>query len=74
MIPSFNGTEWGSRKIKVTRLRRTGTEPIAVKVLQKLEKTPGALKINVLHKIILQGADNENISAHSMKKLFFKIP
>lgn len=45
-----------------------------MKVSQKLEKTPGALKINVVHKIILLGADTKNISAHSMKKLLFKIP
>ena len=47
---------------KVTRLRRmrTGTEPIVVgtnfkmKVPHTLENSPGAIKINVLHKIYVQ--------------------
>ena len=59
-------------EIEVTRLRRkrTGTEPIVFgtnrqrKVPQRLEKIPGAIKFNVLHKIALLRADNENISVH----------
>ena len=68
-------------EVEVTKLRRkrTGTEPIVVgtnrerKVPQRLEKIPGAIKINVLHKSTLLRADTENISVHSMKRLLRKL-
>ena len=70
-------------EVEVTRLRRMrsrkGTEPIAVgtncerKITQSLQKIPGAIKINVLHKIALLRANIENTSVHSMKKLLQKL-
>ena len=62
---------------------RTGTETIVVgtnferKVSQSLEKMPGVIKINVLYKINLLRADNENILVHLMNKLLqtrFAVP
>lgn len=68
-------------EVEVTRLRRkrTGTKPIVAgtnrerQVPQSLQKIPGAIKTNVLHKITLLRADTENISVHSMKKLLKKL-
>ena len=66
-------------EVEVTRLRgmRTVTDPFFLgnnfkrKAPQMLEKIPGAIKINVVHKITLLRGDN--ISVHSINK-FFKTP
>ena len=39
----------------------------------RLKKMPGAIKINLLHKITLLRAGSENISVHSMNKLLKKL-